>query len=346
MAKLNIDFILLDESVVMYGFRALMSGAQLEGFQKNPVMLFMHSRALSNGCEPVEDDAILPIGKWYDIRIDGGRLLAKPDFDDDDEFAQRIQKKVENGYLNGASVWIDPIAISDDANLQLPGQYGPTVTQWNVFEASIVDIPNCRNALAIRNADGKLMKLFATAQDKEVIAYLHSLHPKNSNSDMDKKLLAVKLGLTETATDEQIAQKLTAVLNAAQPNMVLASENKELKDQLVAMQTAQEKAKVESLVDGAIAAGKLTAPDRPRYIKLATADYDTTSELIGNMKPYKSFELMLKEVKEDNALEADQLMKLSGRQLYLDGKLERLKEIHPEGFKLKYKEAFGLDFKG
>lgn len=345
MAKLNIDFILLDESVVMYGFRALMSGAQLEGFQKNPVMLFMHSRALSNGFEPVEDDAILPIGKWYDIRIDGGRLLAKPDFDDDDEFAQRIQKKVENGYLNGASVWIDPIAISDDGNLQLPGQYGPTVTQWNVFEASIVDIPNCRNALAIRNADGKLMKLFATAQDKEVITYLQSLQ-KNSNSDMDKKILAVKLGLTETATDEQIAQKLTAVLSAAQPNMLLASENKELKDQLVALQTAQEKAKVETLVDGAIATGKLTAPDRQRYIKLATADYDTTAELIGNMKAYKSPESLLKEVKEDNTLEADQLMKLSGRQLYMDGKLERLQAIHPEGFKLKYKEAFGIEFKG
>jgi len=201
MAKLNIDFVLLDESVVMYGFRALMSGAELEGFQKNPVMLFMHSRAMSDGCEPLEEDAILPIGKWYDIRIDAGRLLAKPDFDDDDEFAPLIQKKVEKGYLNGASVWINPIAVSDDANLQVPGQYGPTLTKWSVFEASIVDIPNCNNALAIRNADGKLMKLFATAQEKDVIAYLNSLQ-KNSNSDMDKKLLAVKLGLPETASDD------------------------------------------------------------------------------------------------------------------------------------------------
>jgi hypothetical protein len=344
MAKLNIDFVLLDESVVLYGFRALMTGAQLESFQKNPVMLFMHARALSDDGE-LKDDTILPIGRWWDIRIDAGRLLAKPDFDNDDEFAQRIQKKVEKGYLNAASVWIDPIAVSDDTNLQLAGQYGPTITMWNVFEASIVDIPNCRNALAIRNVDGKLMKLFATGQDKEVINYLHSLQ-KDINNNMDNKLLAVKLGLAENATDDQIAEKLSAVISAAQPNTLLAAENKVLKDQLVTLKSEQEKARIDGLVDSAIAEKRLTVPDRERYIKLATADFQTTSELIASMKPHRSVETMLSTVSNDNALEAAELMKLTGKTLYMDGKLERLKVIHPEGFKLKYREAFGIEFKG
>ena len=102
MAKLDVDFILIDDSVVMNGFRALITGAKLEAFKKNPVMLLMHNRALSS-YEPADNDIILPIGKWYDIRVVGNQVLAKPDFDDDDAFALKIQKKVDKGYLNGAN---------------------------------------------------------------------------------------------------------------------------------------------------------------------------------------------------------------------------------------------------
>jgi hypothetical protein len=63
------------------------------------------------------------------------------------------------------------------------------------------------------------------------------------------------------------------------------------------------------------------------------------------MKPYQSVETMLSNATQDNALEAAELMKLTGRSLYMEGRLERLKQIHPEGFKLKYKEAFGIEFK-
>ena len=48
MGKLT--FVLHDESVNTYGFRMLTSGANLEEFKKNPVMLLNH------------DDYSLPIG--------------------------------------------------------------------------------------------------------------------------------------------------------------------------------------------------------------------------------------------------------------------------------------------
>ena len=175
MAKQNIDVVLLDESVVMYGFRCLMAGAELEDFKKNPVMLFMHNRApqgTSYGGDRNEYN--LPVGRWFDIRVKGSQLLAKPEFDDDDPFAVRIQSKFKSGYLNAASIWLQPLAASDEPELKLPGQSGPTMTRWGALEGSIVDIPNCRGAVAIRDGSGKELALSA-AGSSEGLSYLTQL---------------------------------------------------------------------------------------------------------------------------------------------------------------------------
>lgn len=343
MAKLNIDIVLIDESVVMNGFRVLMSGATLDNFIKNPVMLFMHNRAMPGVMEPADKDVILPVGKWYDIRVEGQRLLAKPDFDETDDFAMKIQGKVQGGYLNGASIWIDPITTSDDTALMVPGQKGPTVTEWGVLEASIVDIPNCNNALAIRNSAGKKLLLSASESSEEVIEYLRS---KIKNSSMDNKLLAAKLGLSDTASEAELNGKLAEVVNAASKNTQLAAENTSLKNKLVEIQDAQKESTADALVDGGVSAGKFPQGDRDKYKKLAMADFETTKALIDSMKPYKPVEGQLAETKEGNATELAELMKLSGRDLYMQDKLGRLKELSMEQFKLKYKEAFKVEFKG
>ena len=336
MAKLDLDIILIDDSVVMNGFRAQMSGAQLAGFQANPVMLYMHNRSLDSGLVPQTKNTILPIGKWYDIRVEGNQLKAKPDFDDNDEFAKQIESKVKGGYLSAASIWIEPVAASDDAALMLPGQCGPTITQWGVLEASIVDIPNCRNALAIRNSAGKKITLSAETES-DVNDYLKTLIP---NNDMDKKILAVKLGLTETATDAEIANKLAATLADANKVTQLTADKAALEKRVSDLTENEVAVKAESLVDGAIAAGKLAAGERDRYIKLAKADYATTKEILDAAKPYKSLETILGAAGANNAVELGELLKLSGRDLYMDGKLGRLKELDPEAYKLKYKEYF------
>ncbi|MDE3185270.1 MAG: hypothetical protein KGM16_17800 [Bacteroidota bacterium] len=343
MAKLEIDFVLMDESVVMHGFRALTAGVKLDGFKKNPVMLFMHNRA--NGYGPVEEDVMLPIGKWYDIRVENNQLVAKPDFDDDDDFAKKIQKKVEKGYLNAASIWIDPISVSEDEALAIAGQRGPTITEWGVKEASIVDIPNCENALAIRNSAGKKIVLSDDAADTEIIDYLKTLSPVNKQK-MNKELLCAQLGLPTDATDKQISEKLVALKTNAEAHTQLSAENKTLKDQLVALNTAAEEKKRTDLVDGAITAKKLMAGDREKWLKLAAADFETTAEMINDMKAYESIENKLSGNGDNtNKLELEELMKKSGKELYMAGQLERLQALSPEHFKLKYKEAFGCEFK-
>jgi hypothetical protein len=354
MAKLNIDFVLLDESVVQFGFRVLMSGVQLEGFKQNPVMLFMHARA-QNGYfgGSLETDAVLPIGKWYDIRIEGERLLAKPEFDDDDDFAQRIQKKVEKGYLNAASVALEPIAVSDEEELKLVGQPGGTVTKSSIGEASIVDMPNCKNALAIRNSAGKRIGLAGSDHNEEALTYLNSLIHQNNN--MDKKLLAARLGLSETASDAEISNKLAAVLGEAgkiteinAEVVKLKADKVDLETKLTQLEKTAKEEKVASLVDGAIAAKKLTAADRENYVKLATADFETTKKLIDAMKAYESPESRLSGggASSNESGELGELVKLSGRELYLQGKFEKLKQLSLPDFKVKYKDYYGVEYKG
>ena len=82
MGKLT--FVLHDESVNTYGFRMLTSGANLEEFKKNPVMLLNH------------DDYSLPIGRWENIRVEGGKILADAVFDEGDARAAEVKRKVEN----------------------------------------------------------------------------------------------------------------------------------------------------------------------------------------------------------------------------------------------------------
>lgn len=348
MAKLDKDFILIDESVVRNGFRVKMSGAELDEFKANPVMLFMHNRALA-GYQPAETDVMLPIGKWYDIRVEGDKLLAKPDFDDSDDFAVKIEKKVKGGYLNAASIWIDPIATDDDEDLKKPGQRGPTVTKWGVLECSIVDIPNCRGALGIKNSAGKKIALSGADNDTEVIDYLRTL---STNTTMDKKLLCLTMGWPETLTDAEIKDKLAALNTTAQNLLTVTTERDKLKtdlqeanNKLAAQDTANKEKKVKDLVDGAINDKKLLEGDRERYTKLATADYDTTAALIGEMKANSSLESKLSGAGSGNAADDAELLdllKLSGRDLYMKGKLERLQALSVEHYKLKYKEYFGV----
>lgn len=345
MAKLNIDFVLMDESVVMNGFRSLMSGARLDGFQKNPVMLFMHNRPL-NGEGIKTSEPLLTIGKWYDIRVQDGKLLAKPDFDDNDEFAQKIQKKVESGYYNGASIWIDPIAASDNDELKLVGQEGPTLTEWGLFEASIVDIPNCRNALAIRNEEGELMQLTGSdaAARTKAIDYL-TKNFLTKKTEMDNKLLNAKLGLKSDAGEQEALQHIDALLSVREEQKKITAYNAELKEKLAAIEKRIADEKINQLVTGAVTDKKILQGDVEKYKKLAAADFDTTKAILDSIKPAQS----VKEQLANHAAGAagtDEFLKLSWDEIDKANKLAKLWDENPELYKVKFKDKFGYEPKG
>jgi len=83
-----------------------------------------------------------------------------------------------------------------------PGQNRPTLIKGELFEISLAPLPGNKNALALRK--GNTIQL-----TNEEMSFIPSL---NIN---DMKAIALKLGLPETATEQQILDKVAAVQLAA-----------------------------------------------------------------------------------------------------------------------------------
>lgn len=146
--------ILSDESVNSYGFRVLTQGIDLSRFNSgNPVMLYEHQKS-----------GALPIGKWEDYKVEGPQLSAVPVFDMQDDFAAKIAGKYERGYLNAASISIQILAVSEDPEDMLPGQYYPTVTACRLLEASLVAVPSNGNAVRLYDQSGQEVNLNSPEQ--------------------------------------------------------------------------------------------------------------------------------------------------------------------------------------
>ena len=134
------DCIISTSNVNSYGFRVLTGGIEIEQFQKNPLLLWMHKR-------PFEANDPLPIGRIENLRIEGDSLIGTPVFDENDEFALQIKNKWENNILNCVSAGLDVIETSEEPAMFLPKQKYATVTKAKLKEVSIVDIGANEDAL-------------------------------------------------------------------------------------------------------------------------------------------------------------------------------------------------------
>lgn len=143
-------FLVTDETVNNRGFRILTDGIDTTQFEKNPVGYFMHDRRTWN---PQGDEVIC---RWENLqKLKNGIMMADAVFDENDEKAMKIAKKIENNFLRMASVGIDPIEWSEDTSVILKGQTRPTITKSKLLEISIVDRGGNDNALVRLSSDNK-----------------------------------------------------------------------------------------------------------------------------------------------------------------------------------------------
>lgn len=229
-------FILSDETLNSYGFWVKTSGIDLTQFRKNPVMLYDHERY-----------GQMPIGKWTAIRIEDGKLLASPEFDANDELALKIQSKVENGYLNGASIGFKPIVLSEKKEDLIKGQTRPTVLKSEIVEVSITPFPANKNSLKLQNKNGELVKLSANE--------LNTLIPTLKNM----KQITIKLGLPENATEDQILSEIA--------NLLSSKEN-------------AQKQRNELFIQLGTNNGTITEKNKDKMLKLADADFELALDII------------------------------------------------------------------
>ena len=228
----------------------------------------------------------MPIGRVENLRVEDGKLIGTPVFDQNDEFAKQIESKWENGFLRMASAGLEILGKSDDPSLVLPGQIRETVTRSKLIEVSIVDIGGNDEALQLYGQEGKLLKL-AAGEESPALPLLQERekpepapegepgegegtdNTKIKLTKMTKEQLAL-LGLSETATEDQATAALAL--------MKQRSDNAE-QIQLAAVTQA---------VDQAVAERRILAEQRDHFIKLGkSAGVQMLSETLATMHPQK-----------------------------------------------------------
>lgn len=286
-------FLISDESVNSYGFRVLTEGIDTSLFEKNPIALWMHKRPW--GWDKEREP--LPIGKW-ELAWEGKKLYGYLTFDEDDEFAVKLKNKVDKGIINMVSPGLQLIATSEDRGVLLKGQTRPTVVKCMLLEVSLVDRGSNYNALRLQDITGSEINL-SDSNSNHLLPLLNDI--KNQNDNMEFKTLVAKaVNLTADASEADI---LAAVQNAVQKNVelvdlsgqitTLSDEKKELQDQLKVFEDAEKQAEDQKridLVDGAVAAKKITASEKETYLSLAAKDFDSTKKILDGMQGTKELD--------------------------------------------------------
>ncbi|MBD5343397.1 MAG: hypothetical protein HDR90_00200 [Bacteroides sp.] len=328
------EVIISTEAVNSYGTRVLTSGIDLEQFKRNPVLLWMHRRAW--------DGQSMPIGKIDNLRVEDGKLIGTPVFDQNDEFARKIESKWESGFLRMASAALEPTEVNPDPALALAGQTRATVTRSKLVEVSIVDIGGNDEALQLCGADGKQLKL-AAGEDAPALPLLKLNEPEptpenepgegeeiNNNNKQLKTAMnkdqLILLGLPEDASDEQVTAALQLMKTKA--------------DSAETLQLAA----VTRCVDQAIADKKILATQRDHYIKLGKA---AGAEMLAD-----TFKAMPTQQKPTDTLNlSHQTAPGAGSQTKTYAKLSEvpqserltLRKEQPSEYMRLYKEEYGVD---
>ena len=255
-----------NESVNCYGFRVLTAGIDVEQYKRNPVLLYMHERGNV-------------VGYVNDLKVENDEITGELMFDCASEQSERCQKQFEFGSLRMVSAGLEIIETSEDPTMLVPGQTRPTITKSRLFEVSVADVGANDDAIVLEK-DGKRIML---SKDGTCGLPLITHNNNQSNKDMEQKVIALQLGLLETATENEINAKL-AQLKALQ------QENETLK---VEKQTLAE-ARIAQLVDTAIAEKRLDVQHKEQFVKLGgQIGAEELEKTLQAMKPQVKLSAML-----------------------------------------------------
>jgi len=142
----------MTEQVARDGMVLDADGIDTDAFEKNPVVLWSH------GTDPRRGDE--PIGKASNVRRNGDGMLADVTFAGD-EFAQRIQQKVQDGFVNAVSIGWRTEEMDTDGD-------APTVTRSDMTEFSFVAVPADTDALVQERTAGSNVRQQIAQLEEEI----------------------------------------------------------------------------------------------------------------------------------------------------------------------------------
>lgn len=260
-----------------YGFKILTKGISLKRFKQNPVMLDSHF-----------NNNWAVIGVWEKVLSENGLLTGLPVFDEEDEQAVYLKSKVDRGFIKSCSMGIlfdrDDFKIIDEELV---------LTKCELMEVSIVAIPSNANAVRLYATDDTEIPM----SDKEVQSLCLSFEnsetppePERKNNDTDMKIIlttaaAAALNLTAGQTEiesETLSQKIVD----------LSAGKKAAELQLSQIKDQQETEKLNAIntsVENAIKAGKISAEQKNQFVELGIANEEILKSTLAAIPGKKSF---------------------------------------------------------
>ena len=223
-----------NERLNSYGTRVLTAGMNVEQYNRNPVLLYMHERGQV-------------IGYVKDMKVEGDEVTGELMFDEATELSIRCKKQWEFGSLKMVSAGIDILELSEDPKHLVPGQTRPTITKSKLFEVSLVDIGANDDAIVLQK-DGVRLTLGKNAA--EVLPLLHSNNNNQKTKQMDQEKLALELGLPKDADEATINATLAKLKADGQECDTLRA------------------ARIETLVNAAIAEKKIGEDKKQQFLDL------------------------------------------------------------------------------
>ena len=306
---------LTNDSLNSYGTRVLTDGLDIEQYNRNPVLLWMHQRGQV-------------IGTLTDLRREHGEITGLLNFDEASELSQRCKKQWEFGSLRMVSVGIDILEWSDDPNLAVEGQTMATITKSKLTEVSVVDIGANDDAIRL-NYQGQQLNLSAGGACPLPSLYNQSNQPQSTYpTEMDTKVLALKLGLPEGADETAIYAKIDEIKATSTEVETLRAEKE-----------AVIQREVESLVDGAVAEKKIELKMRDHFLQLGkSVGADNLRTTLQAMSPREKLSATLNS--SGQAVQPKTYAKLSD---VPSEELMQLRESDPDRYKQLYKAEYGID---
>lgn len=305
-------FILSDSTHAnSYGFRTDLGGMNLERFRSNPVMLFSH-----------DDNRV--IGRWENVAIEEGRLVADAVFDTDDADAAQIAGKVERGFLKGCSIGM----IVDELR-EIDGVVVATKTE--LLEASICAVPADANAIALYDQNRR--RLSADDINKILLSFNHNL-----NSMSEQKPTAEQL---QQKVDELTTANETLTIQLEAGKTDLANANTRIAE-LEAQVAEAKKAEVAAYLSAAVKDGKIEQAEVEHFSRLAESGFDEVKAILDarSVKP----QTRLAEVAAQRGTDEDAAREYDRRDR--EGSLLSLKRENPARFAELFKARFGVDYQG
>ena len=307
-----------NERLNSYGTRVLTSGMDVDQYNRNPVLLYMHERGQV-------------IGLVKDLKVEGDEITGELVFDEATELSQRCKKQWEFGSLKMVSAGLDILELSEDPKHLVQGQTRPTISKSKLFEVSLVDIGANDDAIVLQK-DGKRLELGKDAADVlPLLGKTNIINNQTPKKQMDQEKLALELGLPKDADEAAITAALAKLKGSAQESETLRQERDTLRA-----------ARIETLVNAAIAEKKIGEDKKQQFLDLG--------KKIGAEELKQTFDAMSAQVKLSDIVghggsgasgngggEYKKLSDVPGEEL------AKMRAENPAQYKKLYKAEYGID---